>query len=168
MPNTINGLLKPKFTMINSAGQTLRGSYDIFPYCGAGGLQPRYAKDFQVTELESGRLEQDVFGYRNKYTLDYSQKLDASYCLALMEYLNNEIDGGRTLFEPTTDGGIVEEVIFTNAEFLVQLMASAGKFVSMQGIVIELTAVELKYIDWRASIEAGDPLPTGVLDDFGS
>lgn len=162
MSNTINGIGKPKFYVINPGGED-RGEIYEFPYCNIGGVSNEMMKDSQVTELESGRLEQDVFGYRNKFILDFSLKLDGEYCMMLQSLLNLEMNGHRIFCAPT--GTIKYEVIFSNASFLLKLLPSAGKFVSMQGIVIELLQVELDSVDWRVTFEPGDPISL-IFDDF--
>ena len=166
MANTINGIGKPMFSAVHPVtGVVLRGN--AFPYCMIGGLKAEYAKDSIVTELESGALVQDVNGYRNKYILDYSTKLDGEYCLDLQRYVNLEQQGYTILFRPHVDTPEIEEkVIFSNGSFLLQLLASAGKFVSMQGIVIELTATTLQPIQWVSSIEPLDPQPIHAMEDL--
>ena len=164
MPNTINGLGKPKFYVINPGGED-RGQIYEFPFCNVGGLNNEVIKDSQVIELESGRLEQDVFGYRNKFILDYSLKLDGEYCLKLQTLLNLEMTGHRIFCAPR--GTVKYEVIFSNASFLLKLLPSGGKFVGMQGIVIELMTVELDSLNWYISFEPGDSISI-IFEDFVS
>lgn len=162
MPNTINGIGKPIFYVLAPDGSD-RGEYYEFPFCNIGGVNNELIKDSQVIELENGRLEQDVFGYRNKFILDFSQMLTSEYCLKLQTLLNREMSGHRIFCKPT--GLIKYEIIFSNSSFLLKLLPSAGKFVGMQGIVIELLTVELSPVEWQTTYESGDAINM-VFDDL--
>lgn len=147
-PYTVNGSGAPRFTVVKT-DQTFIADYD-FPRCNINGLTDESVKDSYVTELDSGRFVQDIFGYRIRFTLDYSKQLYGGYVLMLNDLLRYEQEGYLIYFNPRID--VLNRkfnVQFANTPILLRAVPSgSGQFVFMQDIVISLVTTDLHVLNW--------------------
>lgn len=150
MPNTINGVGKPIFRVLDSSLNTVN-EY-TFPRCNIGGLEETVTKSAvtHTTWLEESII-QKVKGYRTSFTLDYSGILLGTYCLYLSELLGYEQDNLTIMFNPKIDNlNRWFDWVFTDDPISNKLLpAGGGGFKAMQGIVIKGISRNLSRVDWR-------------------
>lgn len=149
MPNTINGVGQPYFTVLDPQNGFINDY--IFPRCNVRGLEEESTKEAITHVLEyKSEIIQRVRGYRTKFVLDYSQWLRGTYALMLGQLLNDEQQGMQILFNPRMDALNRQfKVMFSNAPILLGLVPSgSGQFIYMRGVVIELITTTIDTIRW--------------------